>query len=70
MSSMACRFVGSAIATMSDAPERETGTMLVLLADLLRDELHHVGVELVVLEVDRGTRYCAERKFVISPSEM
>jgi hypothetical protein len=53
MSSIACRFDGSAIATMSALPVRETGTHLVALADLLRDQLQDVGVDLVLVEVDR-----------------
>ena len=50
---MALRFVGSAIATMSALPVRETGSDLVPLARLLRHELQNVRVDLVLLEVDR-----------------
>ncbi len=54
MSSMAWRFVGSAIATMSEEPARDTGMILCLLAHLLRDELEDVLIDLVLVEVDRG----------------
>ena len=53
MSSMAWRFVGSAIATMSDEPGARDRDDLVLLADLVRDELHDLVVDLVLVEVDR-----------------
>ena len=71
MSSMACRFVGSLIATISDEPERETGMMRCFSHTSLRDELHDLGVDLVLVEVDRRARGTAARgSSVISPSEM
>jgi hypothetical protein len=52
MSSSACRFVGHRQdQRRAGARQREH---LVLLADLLRDELEHLGLDLVLLEVDGG----------------
>ena len=46
-------FDGSAIATISVEPGAVDRDDLVLLADLARDELEDLGVDLVLVEVDR-----------------
>jgi hypothetical protein len=67
---MALRFVGSAIATMSELPVRDTGTTLCFSHCSFGDELQDLGVDLVLLEVDRRDAVLLERKLVISSSEM
>ncbi len=52
MSSIALRFVGSAIATMSECPCARRAASCAL-ARLLGDELQDLGVDLVLVEVDR-----------------
>ena len=47
-------FDGSAIATISVEPARLTGIDAVLARDLLGDQLDHVGIDLELVEVDRG----------------
>ncbi len=53
MSSIAWRLVGSAIATISEVPARETGMTLCFSQTSLADQLQDVGVDLVLVEVDR-----------------
>ena len=50
---MALRFVGSAIATMSELPVRETGMTLCFSHSSFGTSFSDLGVDLVLLEVDR-----------------
>jgi hypothetical protein len=70
MSSIAWRFVGSAIATISEEPEREIGMHLCFSQTSLETSLMTSGSISYSSRLTAGTRYCAERKFVISLSEM
>ena len=67
---MAWRFVGSAIATMSELPVRETGMTLVLLACSFETSFRISASISYSSRSIVGTRYCCERKLVISLSEM
>jgi hypothetical protein len=62
--------VGSAIATTSAEPERESGMILCFSQTSFETSLMTSGSISYSSRLTAGTRYCAERKLVISPSEM
>ena len=70
MSSIACRFVGSAIATTSAAPDRESGMILCLSQTSRETSLVMSLSSSYSSRLTAGTRYWEERKLVISLSEM
>ena len=70
MSSMAWRLVGSAMATTSADPERESGMILCFSQTSLETSLVISGSISYSSRLTAGTRYCVERKLVISLSEM
>ena len=65
---MALRFVGSAIAMMSEFPVRETGTTLWRSHGSFGTSLRISASTSYSSRLTVGTRYCWLRKFVISSS--
>ena len=63
---MAWRFVGSAIATMSELPARETGMTRCFSHCSLETSFRISASISYSSRLIVGTRYCCERKFVIS----
>ena len=63
MSSMAWRFVGSAIATISDEPARETGMIWCLSHTSRETSFSTSGSISYSSRLTAGTRYCGARKF-------
>ena len=71
MSSIACRFVGSLIATISDEPERETGMIRCFSQTSRATSLSTSASISYSSRLIAGSAVLrAERKLVISPSEM
>ncbi len=65
---MALRFVGSAIATMSELPVRDTGSTLCRSQGSLGTSLRISASISYSSRLTVGTRYCWLRKLVISSS--